>query len=352
MATRKIDYSPWEMQGDDTLTSYYQRLAAQRQGGILGTQGLMDVPEVAKPLAEVTKNTPTCPVGTVWNGTACVPVQQEETGLTPEELAKMKMTPEEMAEDALRRQLQIDGPRAVEAAGLFIPGGFALKNFEDWSDQQKLMNYNLAQGFDERYGEGTSEALSKNPLAMAHLMSTGDMNALGDFGNFDTASYKPKGWTDLGKSMFDDAKSMGGSVVADIMGIGNQISDGLFGTNRVWEAQEDQRLANMRAQQDKWAAISAGQVADAEARAAQYGIDPTGMMSGDIDAAIAQEIAQRAAAARMIADQQAMASGSSGTGYTYRPASAASRKSSALGSGSNVGSRGGNASRGFSSGGW
>lgn len=45
-------------------------------------------------------------------------------------------------------------------------------------------------------------------------------------------------------------------------------------------------------------------------------------------------------------------SSTSGGSYNMSSASAASRSSSALGSGSTVGSRGGNASRGFSSGGW
>lgn len=44
MATPRIDYSPWVMQEGESLYDYYARLNKTREGGILGTSGLMDVP--------------------------------------------------------------------------------------------------------------------------------------------------------------------------------------------------------------------------------------------------------------------------------------------------------------------
>lgn len=47
-ATPRVDYSPWAKGSNESLLAYYKRLAAQREGGILGTRGLMDRPTVEK----------------------------------------------------------------------------------------------------------------------------------------------------------------------------------------------------------------------------------------------------------------------------------------------------------------
>ena len=57
---------------EESMYDYMQRISQARQGGVLGTQGMLAQPEITdKPLAEVTQS---CPVGYAWDGQQCVPV--------------------------------------------------------------------------------------------------------------------------------------------------------------------------------------------------------------------------------------------------------------------------------------
>lgn len=64
-ATPRVDYSPWAKKPNESLIAYYKRLATQREGGILGTKGLMDLPKTEEPETEEKQSTETVEKGTV-----------------------------------------------------------------------------------------------------------------------------------------------------------------------------------------------------------------------------------------------------------------------------------------------
>ena len=183
-------YSPYTQGEGESLLDYYARLKQSRKGGVLGTEGLMDVAKEASPetaLGEVQKNTPQCAPGYVWDGTACVPANPDSEWEPP--------TKEEAKNLALDR---LTG-RALGAKGVFGPGaiGAALGGLEGYSDKWSMVGSLVDAGLSK------DEALSvieNDPEKVAMMADRGmlDFN-LRDPYNFAEAN-SVNSWKDVGRN--------------------------------------------------------------------------------------------------------------------------------------------------------
>ena len=213
------DPSYFQQEGE-TLAEFMQRLAKTRAAGVLGGGGMFyEKPSETTPAETVSIDTVNNEITTKPLGMMQVNTSSDTT---PSGWDKVKTT-EQMAAEAIARQTQMYGPRGVEGLNMLMPAFMTagVKAAEDKSDAAKLENYLDKIGFTEQYGKEARDAMAKNPAAMLSLMSTGDMQAVGGFQNYDMSQYQPQTWGDL-------ANKVGGSIV-DALGSAGDIVKGLFG---------------------------------------------------------------------------------------------------------------------------
>jgi len=192
------DYSPWYIGADESLVDYYKRLAGQREGGILGTSGLMDKP--VKKDKETTKEVdPTkgadLGVVKVSDSGDGEPYKDPYEG---SDAQAQGFTKEEFDREAMLKRLT---GRQYAGQGLMYGIPNLLSN---WSDREALRSDLLRQGWTE---EQIERALA-NP---EYLMAT---NSLERLGGLPTEEYRREeaGTQD---SLFKAA----GSVVGSIFGL-------------------------------------------------------------------------------------------------------------------------------------
>jgi hypothetical protein len=206
-------------QEGESLVDFMQRLAKTRAGGVLGGGGMFYEPPAA------TGDT-TATIDVVNNAITSEPLGMLRTNTSSDTQVngwdKVK-TLEQRTAEAIDRQAQLTGPRAVDAFGLIAPSWMSAgaKYLEDVMDESTLGSYLDKTGFTDEYGEEARDAMAANPAAMLSLMSTGDMPAVGGYQRYDMADYKPQTWGDLGSRMYEEVKT----------GLGNlgSIVGGLFG---------------------------------------------------------------------------------------------------------------------------
>lgn len=213
------DPSYFQQEGE-TLAEFMQRLAKTRAAGTLGGGGMFyEKPSESTPAETIS-------IDTVNNAITSAPLGMMQVNTSSDTATngwdKVK-TLEQRTAEAIARQTQMYGPRGVEGLNLLMPAMMTagIKAVEDKSDAAKLENYLDKIGFTEQYGKEARDAMAANPAAMLSLMSTGDMQAVGGFQNYDMSQYQPQTWSDL-------ANKVGGSVV-DALGSAGNIVKGLFG---------------------------------------------------------------------------------------------------------------------------
>lgn len=201
-----VDYSQYYKTPDESLYDYLVRMQSDREGGILGTKGLMDVkkidPEEEADLGEVAMS---CPVGQVWNGVACVPEpstegddqeikSQHDRYLESDEYKQGFSFEDYKMQNALDR---LTG-RQYAAQGLL----YGIPNMiVNWSDRMEVKNQLLANG----YTEEQADAMVNDPeMASA-------TNMLGRLGTMPTHEYDYK-QQNTQDSLFDVGKSIVGSI--------------------------------------------------------------------------------------------------------------------------------------------
>ena len=413
MATPRIDYSPWEKTPEESLYDYYTRLNKNREGGILGTGGLLDLPKAAT--EEDTKlgvaSANPCPAGyTLVNG-ACVKADPEGEG-EPVGWDRWKETlqgkvaieghGEEKAKKIFDTQAAVDrltgrAPVLDDALALLIPGAgiaaLAKKAAEGEASDEEL------EALREYMGSGADTAMvaeslkaggmadseiervmsDQETLSRMHATGMTDVPAKDDWaadqGIVGKAFSGIKGALaglfaptpesyDEAQSRKFDAMTAGqrGSMFggAEWNAANNSLMTGnitavpsfLATTGANWDAgMFSQGYAEQLKQQEEAVQASVAAVEEQKRIEEQKRVEAAKAAEARMAAMRASEAARQAENRRV--NDIAYGSGSSvyggGSGSS---ASSASRRSSALGSGSSVGSRGGNASRGFSSGGW
>ena len=187
----------------ESFSDYMQRLAAQRAAGILGGGGMLNTAEgTVNPVTGDTTLTQAV-VDPVSNEITSVPLgmltKGGELGSAPSGWDSAK-TLEQMTADAIARQTELYGPRAVDAVGFFAgaPVGAAASVFENAVDKSTIGSYLDKVGYTSTYGEKARDALAANPTAVMSLMASGDLPAVGGFQNLNMSQYQPQTWLDLG----------------------------------------------------------------------------------------------------------------------------------------------------------
>lgn len=354
MATPRNDYSPWVQRADESLLDYYKRLNATREGGILGTAGLMDVPKSKN--IDASKGE-----GAVALGEEIIRKQEEGTS-TPYD----PYTGSDWESGGYNRKDQRIGDALDRLTGREYAGQgllYGIPNLlSNWSDRSEVEAQLKSQGW-------TDEQISQymdSQFGLEALKATQSMDRLGVMSK-DEYDYKDQNTKD---SLWD----VGKSVVGSLFGMDKEQSrQSPMRPASEWDmplvtpqagmwaniaaAQERKpfdpyaSLTQNLADQQKWVDVSAQNVAAEEARKAEA----ARVAAEQARAAEAVRQAQAAEAARVAA------STSSGDGSIYDRAVSAYTTSSSGGSTTGyassggtqtVGTGGGNASRGYSYGGW
>lgn len=211
------DPSYFQQEGE-TLADFMQRLAKTRAAGTLGGGGMFyEKPSETTPAETVS-------IDTVNNAITAAPLGMMQVN-TPDSDATANgwdrvKTLEQRTADAIARQTQMNGPRAVDALGMLIPAplAYAVKSGEDLNDKATLNAYLEKAGITD---PEERDWLSKNPSEVLMRMSEGILPAVGGFQNYNMDTYKKQDWGDL-------ANKVGGSIV-DALGNVGGIVKGLFG---------------------------------------------------------------------------------------------------------------------------
>lgn len=248
-----VDYSQYKMQDGEDLYSYLARIQQARAGGILGTQGLMDMPAqertpqaemTSQPLGEVTQN---CAEGYVWNGSACVPINSSDG-----EGEQVKTKPA-----TLQQMIDAKTGRSFDPAnifGMFGPLGSVAAAGIDIIRDNELKNALAEKG----YTDEQIDIAMQNPEYVAQQIYSGRVGSDPVDG-----VYRP---SDAGKW------SMGGGIVGNIF-------EGLFGSNTAQPAISSYGAApTLREQQAlPYLGMGAGLLSDqGSASNRQYYISSTG----------------------------------------------------------------------------
>ena len=191
------DPSYFQQEGE-TLAEFMQRLAKTRAAGVLGGGGMFyEKPSETTPAETIA-------IDPVTQEVTSAPLGQATYGSSYEADSKagwdrMK-TLEQKTAEALARQSELYAPKGGAAFGLVAGSGLlgaAADKLGEWLDAGTAKDYLDKVGFTEQYGEEAADAMSKNELAMMHLMSQGEMTPVGGFERFDMSKYKPATWGDV-----------------------------------------------------------------------------------------------------------------------------------------------------------
>lgn len=156
-----VTYDPSYYRSErESMADYMQRLAAQRAGGVLGGGGMLDTPIkelTSAPLGEVVQN---CAEGYVWNGSSCVPVQQNGGG----EGTEVKGVPE-TTQQKLDRMMGRTVDPAIALAAIPTIGGLLL-NAVDSGRKNDLLDVLEEQGATK----AERDFMKDNEMLMANVM--------------------------------------------------------------------------------------------------------------------------------------------------------------------------------------
>lgn len=200
-----IDYSPYKIQPGEDLYSYLARMQKEREGGILGTKGLLDVkkidPEEEKTLGQAEMS---CPVGQVWNGVACVAVGGDSDGEGVKSQYERYLESDERAAgfsfEDYKMQNSLDRLTGRKYAGQGLLYGIP-NMLSTYSDKAEVKSQLLANGYTE---EQADRMVNDPELASA-------TNMLGRLGTMPTNEYDYK-QQNTQDSLWDVGKSVIGSI--------------------------------------------------------------------------------------------------------------------------------------------
>lgn len=195
-------------QPNESMADYMYRLAKTRAGGVLGGGGMLDTasPASAAPSAAVVD-----PVAQQITSTALGSTTYGGGDSTTSSGWDRMKTQEQSVAEAMARQAEfyhpndpstVIGMMPIPAAGLF---GLAAEGLGNYMDTKTIEGYLDKVGFTDQYGEDATKAMAENPMAMMHLMSTGDMPAVGGFERVDLSKYEKPTWgtelSNIGKGL-------------------------------------------------------------------------------------------------------------------------------------------------------
>lgn len=224
-------YNPWRMAEGENLVDYYARLRSGREGGILGTSGLMDkaMSVEEEDLGEVKKNKPVCPPGYVYdeasgscvqvNGDSVVPSTRERFESSQRgqvignALGKEEAWAREDAQGALDR-LTGRAPTLNDVLMAMVPGGGILSALSN-GNEDALREY-IGSGGDLEKVKGM---LDGNMSASELERTLGSREALGR--SLATSGKNTQDW-ESGAGMLDTIGSRitggVGSIVSSLFG--------------------------------------------------------------------------------------------------------------------------------------
>lgn len=147
-------------QDQESMYDYMKRLASQRAGGILGGGGMLNTPQAEITSTDLGMVKENCAAGYVWNGKACVPVQQngggEGTGVTG--------VPE-TTQQKLDRMMGRTVDPAIALAAIPAIGGLLL-NAADSGRKNDLLDALEEQGATK----AERDFMKDNEMLMANVM--------------------------------------------------------------------------------------------------------------------------------------------------------------------------------------
>jgi hypothetical protein len=253
--TPRNDYSTWAKKEGESLVDYYGRLSANREGGILGTSGLMDRAMSSvkakgdEELGEESVKAPTCPVGYKYDPASgtCVKISSS-SDRTPsnremfEESHRGKILGEAMGADEAWEAEKLQGsvdrltgksPVLDDALAFLLPGGSLLSALKK-GDTEALRDYigsdkDAKAVYDSLKATGmTDEEVARN---MGSREKLGWMHGVGMADSLPTQD-----WVADDKGIMDTIGSrLGGSVMS------------LFGMNSPYQEQTSRQADITRA---------------------------------------------------------------------------------------------------------
>lgn len=151
----------YSQQPQESFADYMMRLASQRAGGVLGGGGMLNTatPQTEITDAELGQVKQNCPEGYVWNGNACVLVDQGS------DQKQRKVSNEERYKGA---RFLLDNPMAASAIRAVMPMGLG----------SLLMSDNQLEG----YVRNTQNEATKSQGFLDYLMGRDGDVVLGDRG--------------------------------------------------------------------------------------------------------------------------------------------------------------------------
>lgn len=173
----------YSQQPQESFADYMMRLASQRAGGVLGGGGMLNTatPQTEITDAELGQVKQNCPEGYVWNGNACVRVDQGS-----DEDKQRKVSNEERYKGA---RWLLDNPMAASAIRSIMPMGLG----------SLLMSDNQLEG----YVRNTQNEATKSQGFLDYLMGNDGDVVLGDRGTGGGSLVTGKE-TDITRSMFPE----------------------------------------------------------------------------------------------------------------------------------------------------
>lgn len=208
------DYSPYQQNPDENLYTYLARLASTREGGILGTKGLMDAATAPTPAKTIDPTadpslgilTSNCPIDPRTGKPNCnLKSDGNDVTITdPYEGSKEQLAGFSRADFEMQNALDRLTGRAYAGQGLLYGIPHLLSN---WADTSKVESALVAAGYTP---EEASRLANDPELASA-------TNALGRMGTMPTHEYDYK-QQNTQTSLWD----VGTSIVGSIFGLDKQ----------------------------------------------------------------------------------------------------------------------------------